>query len=116
MNALYWPGMSAQYEGATDTIISELSNSDIIFVISSFITHLAVPSANPKVEEVQSLLSDIKETVDGFIAVGGGKKDEPMELCVGDTVLYGKYAGTEISVDGKDYLIMRQSDVVAVLK
>ena len=50
------------------------------------------------------------------IAVGGGKKDEPMELCEGDTVLYGKYAGTEITVDGKDYLIMRQSDVVAVLK
>ena len=39
-----------------------------------------------------------------------------MELSVGDTVLYGKYAGTEINVDGKDYLIMRQSDVVAVLK
>ena len=50
------------------------------------------------------------------IAVGSGKKDEPMELCVGDTVLYGKYAGTEITVDGKDYLIMRQSDGVAVLK
>ena len=50
------------------------------------------------------------------VAVGSGKKDEPMELCVGDTVLYGKYAGTEITVDGKDYLIMRQSDVVAVLK
>lgn len=50
------------------------------------------------------------------VAVGSGKKDEPMELTVGDTVLYGKYAGTEISVDGKDYLIMRQSDVVAVLK
>jgi Co-chaperonin GroES (HSP10) len=50
------------------------------------------------------------------VAVGCGKKDEPMELAVGDTVLYGKYAGTEITVDGKDYLIMRQSDVVAVLK
>ena len=50
------------------------------------------------------------------VAVGNGKKDEPMELTVGDSVLYGKYAGTEISVDGKDYLIMRQSDVVAVLK
>ena len=50
------------------------------------------------------------------VAVGNGKADEPMELCVGDTVLYGKYAGTEITVDGKDYLIMRQSDVVAVLK
>ena len=50
------------------------------------------------------------------IAVGRGNKEEPMELCVGETVLYGKYAGTEITVDGKDYLIMRQSDVVAVLK
>ena len=50
------------------------------------------------------------------VAVGNGKKDEPMELKAGDTVLYGKYAGTEISVDGKNYLIMRQSDVVAVLK
>lgn len=50
------------------------------------------------------------------VAVGSGKKDEPMELAEGDTVLYGKYSGTEITVDGKDYLIMRQSDVVAVLK
>ena len=50
------------------------------------------------------------------IAVGPGKKDEPMEVKVGEEVLYGKYAGTEITVDGKDYLIMRQSDVVAVLK
>lgn len=50
------------------------------------------------------------------IAVGSGKKDEPMELAEGDVVLYGKYAGTEITVDGKNYLIMRQSDVVAVLK
>ena len=49
------------------------------------------------------------------IAVGSGKKDEPMELKTGDVVLYGKYAGTEINVEGKDYLMMRQSDVLAVL-
>lgn len=49
------------------------------------------------------------------IAVGSGKKDEPMELKVGDTVLYGKYSGTEITVDDKDYLIMRQSDVMAIM-
>ncbi|HBZ35620.1 MAG TPA: co-chaperone GroES, partial [Rikenellaceae bacterium] len=49
------------------------------------------------------------------IAVGSGKKDEPMELKVGDNVLYGKYAGTEITIDGKDYLMMRQSDVLAIL-
>lgn len=50
-----------------------------------------------------------------IIAVGNGKKDEPLTVKVGDTVLYGKYAGTEISVDGKDYLIMRESDIFAVI-
>lgn len=49
------------------------------------------------------------------IAVGKGTKDETMELKVGDVVLYGKYAGTEITVDGKEYLMMRQSDVLAVI-
>lgn len=50
-----------------------------------------------------------------IIAVGSGKKDEPLTVKVGDTVLYGKYAGTEITVDGKEYLIMRESDIFAVL-
>ena len=49
------------------------------------------------------------------VAVGNGTKDEPMELKIGDKVLYGKYAGTEVSVDGKSYLIMRQSDIEAVV-
>ena len=49
------------------------------------------------------------------VAVGHGTKDEEMVLKVGDMVLYGKYAGTELEYDGKKYLIMRQSDVVAVL-
>jgi chaperonin GroES len=49
------------------------------------------------------------------IAAGNGKKDEPMTVKVGDTVLYGKYAGTELSVDGKDYLIMRESDIFCIL-
>ncbi|MDR3366416.1 MAG: co-chaperone GroES [Prevotellaceae bacterium] len=49
------------------------------------------------------------------VAVGSGKKDEPMEVKVGDEVLYGKYAGTELSVDGKDYLILRQADILAVV-
>ncbi len=48
-------------------------------------------------------------------AVGPGKKDEPMMVQVGDTVLYGKYAGTELTVDGNDYLIMRESDIFAVV-
>lgn len=49
------------------------------------------------------------------VAVGNGKKDEPMTVKEGDSVLYGKYAGTEISVDGKDYLIMREADIFAIL-
>lgn len=49
------------------------------------------------------------------LAVGGGTKDEPMVLKENDTVLYGKYAGTEVELDGEKYLIMRQSDVLAVL-
>lgn len=48
------------------------------------------------------------------VAVGQGTKDEEMVLKVGDTVLYGKYAGTELEVDGNKYLIMRQSDILAV--
>ena len=48
-------------------------------------------------------------------AVGNGTKDEEMILKVGDTVLYGKYSGTELELEGKKYLIMRQSDVLATL-
>jgi chaperonin GroES len=49
------------------------------------------------------------------IAVGAGKKDEPITVKAGDTVLYGKYAGTEIQIDGKEYLIMRESDIYAIV-
>jgi len=47
-----------------------------------------------------------------IIAVGPGKKDEPMTLKVGASIFYGKYSGTELQLDGKDYLIMRASDVL----
>jgi chaperonin GroES len=50
-----------------------------------------------------------------IVAVGPGKKDEPMTVKPGDSVLYGKYAGTEITIDGTNYLIMRESDIVAVV-
>lgn len=50
-----------------------------------------------------------------IVAVGSGKKDEPMEVAIGDTVLFGKFAGTDISVDGQDYLIMRESDIFAIV-
>jgi chaperonin GroES len=49
------------------------------------------------------------------LAVGNGTKDEEMVLKAGDTVLYGKYAGTEVELEGEKYLIMRQSDVLAIL-
>ena len=49
------------------------------------------------------------------VAVGNGKKDEPMTVKVGDTVLYGKYAGTDLKLDGKDYLIMREDDILAII-
>lgn len=50
-----------------------------------------------------------------IIAVGEGKKDEPMHLKAGDSVLYGKYSGTEITIEGTEYLIMRESDVFGVI-
>lgn len=49
------------------------------------------------------------------IAAGPGKKDEPMTVKTGDTILYGKYAGTEINIEGEDFLIMRESDILAVV-
>lgn len=50
-----------------------------------------------------------------IVAVGNGTKDVDMTVSVGDKVLYGKYSGTEIKLEGKDYLIMRESDVLAIL-
>ena len=49
------------------------------------------------------------------LAVGPGKKDEPMEVKVGDEVSYGKYSGTEVTVDDVKYLIVKQSDILAIL-
>jgi len=49
------------------------------------------------------------------VAVGKGTKDDPITVKVGDSVLYGKYAGTEFKLDGSDYLIMRESDIFGIL-
>lgn len=73
----------------------------------------------PKEEKVGSIF--IPETAKEkpqrgtVVAVGTGKKDEPLTVKPGDTVLYGKFAGTELQVEGKDYLIMRESDIMAIL-
>jgi chaperonin GroES len=50
-----------------------------------------------------------------IIATGNGTKDVVMEVKAGDEVLYGKYAGTELNIDGVDYLIMKQSDILAIV-
>lgn len=49
------------------------------------------------------------------IAVGKGNKDHDMTVKVGDVVLYGKYSGSELKLDGKDYLIMREDDILAII-
>ena len=49
------------------------------------------------------------------VAVGNGKKEEPMTVKVGDSVLYGKYAGSELKFEGNDYLIMREEDILAII-
>lgn len=50
-----------------------------------------------------------------IVAVGTGKKDEPLNVKVGDQVLYGKYSGTEITIDGAEYLIMKESDIYGII-
>ncbi len=50
------------------------------------------------------------------VAVGPGKKDEPTTVKPGQKVLYGKYAGTEITIDGEEYLFMRESDILGILE
>lgn len=55
-----------------------------------------------------------KPQVGTVVLVGAGKKDEPMELSVGDVVFYGKYSGTELNIDGTDYLLMSQTDVLYI--
>ncbi|MAU55209.1 MAG: co-chaperone GroES [Flavobacteriales bacterium] len=50
-----------------------------------------------------------------IVAVGPGTKDNPVTVKVGDSVLYGKYSGTELKLDGKNYLIMRESDILAIV-
>ncbi|WP_340077739.1 co-chaperone GroES [Leptobacterium sp. I13] len=49
------------------------------------------------------------------VAVGPGTKDDPMTVKIGDTVLYGKYSGTELKLEGTDYLMMRESDILAII-
>ena len=49
------------------------------------------------------------------VAVGNGKKDEPLTVKVGDTILYGKYSGSELKYEGKDLMIMRESDILAII-
>lgn len=67
---------------------------------------IIIPDTASKEKPVQGVI----------IAVGNGTKDEEMILKVGDNVLFGKYAGTAVEHEGEEYLIMRQSDVLAVME
>ena len=57
----------------------------------------------------------VKPQKGNIVAVGPGTKENPVTVKVGNTVLYGKYSGTELKLDGKDYLIMRESDILAIV-
>ncbi|MFK7954296.1 MAG: co-chaperone GroES [Ekhidna sp.] len=50
-----------------------------------------------------------------IVAIGAGKKDEPITVKVGDTVLYGKYSGTEVTIEGAEFLIMKESDIYGIV-
>jgi len=56
-----------------------------------------------------------KPQIGNVVLVGEGKKKEPMELKVGDTVFYGKYSGTNLTIDGTDYLLMSQTDILYIM-
>ena len=71
--------------------------------------------ARAGVTEVEIEQKEFKITIKSEMPRGRGKKDEPMTVKVGDTVLYGKYSGTELSLSDQDYMIMRESDILAVL-
>lgn len=90
-----------------------------------------IMTIKPLADRVLVLPAQVEEKVGGIIipdtakekpqrgkvvAVGNGTKDEEMVLKVGDEVLYGKYAGTELENEGEKYLMMRQSDVLAVVE
>ena len=69
----------------------------------------------PLADRVLVLPAKEKPLKGKVIAIGNGTKDEEMVVKPDDTVLYGKYAGTEIELDGEKYLIMKQSDILAIL-
>ena len=78
---------------------------------------LILPNAAEEVTAGGLIIPDTakeKPLAGKIIAVGPGTSEVKMEVKEGDTVLYGKYAGTEINVDGTDYLIMKQSDILAI--
>lgn len=80
---------------------------------------LVLPSAAEEKTESGIIIPDTakEKPLQGVVvAVGKGTKDEKMELEKGDLVLYGKYAGTEIDIHGETHLMMRQSDVLAVVE
>lgn len=76
---------------------------------------LPAPAEEKQLVVLLSLIRQRKTLKGKVIAIGNGTKDEEMVVKPDDTVLYGKYAGTEIELDGEKYLIMKQSDILAIL-
>jgi chaperonin GroES len=109
-----------QYERKTNNflIIYQIKNV-IIMSIKPLADRVLVKPAEAEEKTVGGIIipdSAKEKPLKGeVIAVGNGTKDEPMVLKAGDKVLYGKYAGTEIEPDGEKFLIMRQSDVLAII-
>jgi chaperonin GroES len=102
----------------------------LVLIISYFIFHMSV-NIRPLADRVLIEPAPAEETTASgiiipdtaqekpqrgvVVAVGPGKPDEPTTVKVGDSVLYGKYSGTDLNVEGNDYMIMRESDILAIV-
>jgi chaperonin GroES len=101
-------------------ILTKLGGQKIMSVKITPLSDRVVVEAAPAEEKTASgiIIPDTakeKPQRGVVVAVGPGKKDEPTTVKVGNTVLYGKYSGTEVQIEGKDYLIMRESDIYAIV-
>ena len=94
---------------------AQINEPSISKIIANGVHRLESAVAKPEVDVTETNWNDAKRSNE-VVATGKGTKDEEMILKEGDTVLYGKYAGTELEFDGTKYMMMRQSDVLAVVE
>jgi chaperonin GroES len=107
------------YERFVKTQLTKLKSNDMSVNVKPIADRVIVePSAAETTTASGIIIPDTakeKPQRGTIVAVGNGKKDEPMTVKTGDVVLYGKYAGTEITIEGKEYLIMREADIFAII-